>query len=260
MGRATRRIVKGGAWALGAIAVLVGLYLSPFFFPYPMFRHHVQTAGFDVYADREVPESFETVLEDARRRVEAMPLYRADALPRIFVCHSRRRFAFLVKLAGKRRAGQGLLVSAAGNAFFSAYGIEAVSRRKGSRPARSRLEGSWAAAIAHEVAHYLMYAEVGFLGARRMPAWKAEGYADYSTHLADTGPDPRREILDRVALLADDDLWQGPTGAIDRRHFRWQVMVEYLCEVKGLDFAGLLADDVTEAGARAELMAWQHAE
>lgn len=66
-----------------------------------------------------------------------------------------------------------------------------------------------------------MYAEVGFLGARRMPAWKAEGYADYATHLADTGPDPRREILDRVALLADD---------------------------------------VTETSARAELMARQHAE
>ena len=74
MGWATRRIVKGGAWALGAIAVLVGLYLSPFFFPYPMFRHHADAAGFSVYSDREIEEIFEIVLEDARRRVEAMPL------------------------------------------------------------------------------------------------------------------------------------------------------------------------------------------
>lgn len=260
MGRSHRRIVKCGAWAFGAIAVLIGLYLSPFFFPYPMFRHHVQAAGFDVYADREIPESFMNTLEDARRRVEAMPLYREEALPRIFVCHSRRRFAFLVKLAGKKRAGQGLLVPAAGNAFFSAQGIEAVARRRDARPARSRLEGSWAGAIAHEVAHHLMYAEVGFRGTRRMPAWKAEGYADYTTHLADIGSAPEREILDRVALIADDTVWQGPTGAIDRRHFRWQVMVEYLCEVKGLDLAGLLAEDVTEPRTWAELMAWGRSE
>ena len=55
------------------------------------------------------------------------------------------------------------------------------------------------------------------------------------------GPDPEREILDRLTLLNDDGSWQGPSGPIDRRHFRWHVMVEFLCEVEGLDRSRLVA-------------------
>jgi hypothetical protein len=245
------------SWALGAVALLLGLYLSAFFFPYPLFPHHMEASGFKVYSDHEIPENFKLVLDDARRRVEAMPLYRADAMPRIFVCRSMRLFEFLVKLAGRDHAGQGLLVSMAGNAFFSEHGIEAVARRNQTRPAHSRLEGSWSAAIAHEVAHHLVFTEMGFFGAWRIPVWKSEGYADCTANLTEGGSDPVRETLYQVALLVDDSLWQGPTGAIDRRHFRWQVMVKFLCEVKGLGLTGLLAEDVTEAGTWTQLINWQ---
>jgi hypothetical protein len=171
-------IVRRVAWALGALAVVLGLYLSVFFFPYPVFPHHMKAAGFSVYSDHEIPESFKLVLEDARRRAKAMPLYRPDALPRIFVCRSQRCFELLVKLAGKRYAGQGLLVSVAGNAFLSEHGIEAVARRNQALCSHSRLEGSWSAAIAHEVAHHLLFTTIGFSGTQRIPAWKSEGYAD----------------------------------------------------------------------------------
>lgn len=252
----TRRTAKRVAWAFGAAAILFGLYLSVFFFPYPLFPHHAEAGGFSVYSDRVIPESFKTVLDDARRRVEAMPLYSADAMPRIFVCRSQRRFEFLVRLAGRRHAGQGLIVSVAGNAFLSEHGIEAVGRRNQAGPANSRLEGSWPAAIAHEVAHHLVFTEIGFRGSRRIPVWKSEGYADYTANLTGLGPDPGSGILDRITLLGDDSSWQGPAAAIDRRHFRWQVMVEFLCEVKGLDLSGLLAEDVTEADTWTELIAW----
>jgi hypothetical protein len=249
--------VRWIARAFGAVAILLGLYLSVFLFPYPLFPHHVEAAGFSIYSDHEIPESFKLILDDARRRVEAMPLYSADAMPRIFVCRSRRRYEFLIKLAGKKHAGQALLVSVAGNAFFSEHGIEAVALRNQIRPAHSRLEGSWSAAIAHEVAHHLLFTEIGFRRTRRIPVWKSEGYADYAANLTELGSDPSSEILDRITLLTDDSSWQGPTGAIDRRHFRWQVMVEFLCEVKGLDLAGLLAENVTEADSWTELIAWQ---
>jgi len=253
----TQRTVRWIALAVGAVAVLLGLYLSVFFFPYPLFPHHMEAAGFSVYADHEIPGSFRLVLQDARRRAEAMPLYRAEAMPRIFVCRSQRCFELLTTLAGKRHAGQGLLVSVAGNAFFSEHGMEAVARRRRTFTPQSRLQGSWSAAIAHEVAHHLVFTELGFFGARHMPAWKAEGYADYTAHLTEGGSDPAREILDYVALLVDDSLWQGPAGAVDRRHFRWQVMVTFLCEVKEVGLTGLLDEDVTEAGTWNALLAWQ---
>jgi len=251
-----RRLMKWGIWALGGIVVLLGLYLSVFFFPYPLFPHHAEFAGFSVYSDRKIPAEFEPVFSDARHRVEKMELYRGEPPLRIFICRSHRRFALLVRLAGKRYAGQGLLISVAGNAFLSETGIEAVARRNRGRPAHSRLDGSWSAAIAHEVAHHLVFAELGFKKTRMIPAWKSEGYADYSANLASTAADPDYDFRDRISLLLDDSSWQHPTGSIDRRHFRWHLLVEYLCAVKDLGFSDLLDERVTEGGTRSEMMAW----
>jgi hypothetical protein len=254
-----RRVGKSFLWGLGAVVVLFGLYLSIFFFPYPLFPHHAEYAGFSVYYDREIPEGFQFVLDEARRRIEAMELYRGAAPPRIFVCLSQRLFVFFIKVAGKRHVGQALVISVAGNAFFSEAVIESVGRRNGGRPAHSRLEGSWSAAIAHEVAHDLVFSEVGYGKARRIPVWKSEGYADYSANLASAGADPDYDFRSRVGLLLDDDFWQSTMGFIDRRHFRWHVLVEFLCSVKGLTFADLMDEGVTEEIARSQMMAWYSA-
>ena len=251
-----RRIVKWFLWGLAVVVVLFGLYLSVFFFPYPLFPHHMEHAGFSVYSDGEISEDFRLVLEDARRRVEAMKLYRGEAPPRVFVCRSQRLFVFFIKMAGKRYVGQGLLISVAGNAFFSEMMIESVRQGNRGRPVHSRMQGSWAAAIAHEVAHDLIFSELGFRQARRMPVWKSEGYADYSANLASTAADPNYDLRSRVELLLDDDFWQTGAGFVDRRHFRWHVLVEFLCAKKGSTFAELMDAAVTEERARAEMMGW----
>jgi len=251
-----RRLVKWGIAAVGVPVVAVGLYLSVFFFPYPLFPHHLEHAGFSVYSDDRFPEDFTTVLEDARLRTKAMELYRGDPPPRIFYCQSQPLFVFFIKAAGKPHVGQGLLISVAGNTFLSATIIDAVGDRNPRRPAHTRMQGSVAAAIAHEVAHHLVFTEVGFKKARRISAWKAEGYADYSANLAVMLADPLYDLRARVALMLDDDVWKSPTGWVDRRHFRWQLMVEYLCSVRGLGFADLMEKKVTKTGAYDELMAW----
>jgi hypothetical protein len=249
-------IAKWTLWGLAVVVILAGLYLSLFFFPYPLFPHHIEHAGFDVYSDREIPEDFERVLEDARRRMEAMELYRGEPPVRIFKCQSQRRFVLIVKMAGKPHVGQGLLVSVAGNAFFSDTMIRTVGQRNGGRPAHSRLEGSWAAAIAHEVAHHLVFAEVGFREARRLAVWKSEGYADYQANLASAHADPDYDLRSRIEFLLDDESWRSSTAFVDRRHFRWHVVVEYLCAVEGLGFRDLMDSSVTEESARARMTAW----
>jgi hypothetical protein len=243
-------------WGLAVLVVLSVLYLSVFFFPYPLFPHHLEHAGFSVYSDGEIPDDFELELEDARRRVEAMELYRGQAPPRIFDCQSQRLFVFFIKLAGKRHAGQGLLISVAGNAFFSDAMIKTIGRRNGGRPVHSRLEGSWAAAIAHEAAHDLVFAEVGFRRARRIPVWKSEGYADYQANLASAQADPDYDLRSRIEHLLDDDSWRSPTGFVDRRHVRWHLLVEYLCGVQGLSFRELMDGSITEERTRVDMMAW----
>ncbi len=250
-----RRLARWCTLAIAAGLVLVGLDLAVLLAPYPLFPHHAARAGFSVYCDSELPEGFGLALDDARGRADAMPLFRGR-LPRVFVCRSQRLFEVLVRLAGKRHAGQGLLISAAGNMFLSEPGVLAVAGRSGARPTGSRLEGSWSHAIAHEVAHQLMADELGFWRAREVPPWKAEGYADYSAAIAPLREDADGNLGARIALLVDDRAWHGRTAAIDRRHFRWQLQVEYLCTIRGLAFKDLLAPDITDESTHREMLQW----
>ncbi|MGB6337405.1 MAG: hypothetical protein WBG96_17510 [Thermoanaerobaculia bacterium] len=251
-----RQIAKWGAVALAAVVVLFGLYLSVFFFPYPLFPHHAELSGFSVYSDREIPEDFELVLDDARRRVEAMKLYRGAKPPRLFICRSQERFVFFIRLAGKSHAGQALVISAAGNVFLSEAGIESIGQRNGGRPLHSRLQGSWSAAIAHEVAHLQMGSAIKARGEGDLAPWKSEGYADYAANLAAAASDPDYDLRNRIGLLLDDNSWRPPVESFDRRHFRWHLLVEFLCSVRGLTFTDLMDEGVTEERAWAEMMAW----
>jgi hypothetical protein len=250
------KIAKWSARIAGGALVLLGLYLSVFFAPYPLFRHHAELSGFRVYSDRQIGAEFEPVFEDARRRVEGMELLDGPELPRIFICRSQRLFVLLNRLAGKRHAGQGLLISVAGNVFLSDSGISAVARRNRARPEHSRLEGSWSAAVAHEVAHHLAFSRLGYRRARAIPTWKSEGWADYEANRAITRSDSDYDFRGRVTLLLDEDAWQHPTGTVDRRHFQWHALVEYLCEVDGLGFDQLMDPEVTEERAWTDLLSW----
>ena len=259
MGVGNRRVMKWSLRALVAVLVLFGLYLSVFFLPYPMFPHHLNHAGFSVYSDREFPVEFESTLEDSRRRVEAMELFRGDDPPRLFICHSQRLFELFCRLAGKPHSGQGLLISLANNAFISAPGVATVAQRHGGRPTHSRFEGSWAAAIAHETNHHLVFQRIGLGGVKAIAPWKAEGYADYQANLAPASADSDYNLRTRIELVLDDSKWTGSTAIVDRRHFRWHVLVEYLYTVKGITFRQLLAPELTEKAAMAEMMAWYNA-
>jgi len=251
-----RQVVKWSSVALAAALVLFGLYLSVFFFPYPLFPHHLEHAGFSIYSDREILEDFELILEESRYRVEGMELYRGSKNLRIFVCRSQPLFGAINKLAGKRRSGQALVISVAGNAFFSEAVIKSVGQRNGGRPVHSRLAGSWSAAIAHEVAHDLIVVEVGFKRARKIPVWKSEGFADYSANLVPARADPDYDFRNRIGLLLDEDSWHSTMGYVDRRHFRWHVLVEFLCSVKALTFEDLMDAGVTEESAETAMMSW----
>ncbi|MEE4272506.1 MAG: hypothetical protein V2I67_12580 [Thermoanaerobaculales bacterium] len=117
-----------------------------------------------------------------------------------------------------------------------------------------------AAAIAHEVAHDLVFSELGFRQSRRMPVWKSEGYADYQANIAPARSDPDNNLHRRVALWLDEDAWRAATAFIDRRHFGWQLLIDYLYEVKYIDFADLIEPSLTEEAARTEMLAWFEAE
>ena len=82
------------------------------------------------------------------------------------------------------------------------------------------------------------------------------GKSTVAANLAVAASDPDYDFARRVEFLLNDDHWQPPVTTFDRRHFRWHILVEYLCTVRGFGIAELLADDVTENVAWSEMMAW----
>ena len=185
-----------------------------------------------------------------------MELYDEGASHKVFLCQSQRMYAFFSFLTRKPAHTQGLVLTAPGNIILSGPGMRSMAERSGGRPRHSRFEGSLAGAIAHEVAHMQVAATVGSRRVWSLPFWKNEGYAEYAANLAMIRSDGEYDLRRRVELLLDDDFWQPPLRPVDRRHFRWQVLVEYLCGEQEYGFEELIADSVIEESAMDELLLW----
>jgi hypothetical protein len=223
-------------------------------FPYPLFPHTREVGGLRLHSDAELGPEVDTAMRDAWQRVLAMELHRPDARYTLFLCRSERLYRLYCRLTRTPPVTQGLIVSSlTRTVILSATGIQRMRQRTGGDPPHSRFEGSLAAAIAHEVAHLQAASAVGPRRNRSLPPWKSEGWADYSAHRARILEDTSHDLARRVELLRDDARWGGPYPSIDRRHFRWQLLVEFLVDVKGSRFADLVEDGVTEDDAWAEL-------
>jgi len=226
-------------------------------FPHPLFPHRRLSTSVDLRSDEPLGPATDEALQAAHRRILAMPLHRPAEHYELFLCHRERLYRLFAFLTRTPPFTQGLIVSSAtGTVVLSAPGIRRMRARTGGEPVHSRLEGTLDAAIAHEVAHLQVRGRLGLRRSTALPPWKSEGWADYSAHRANLGSDPRGGLAARVAVLLDDDVWRGPMSSADRRHFGWQLLVEYLADVEGMSFDGLVADGVTEAACRSRLLAW----
>ena len=226
-------------------------------FPYPLFPHPTSLGSIDLRSDVPPGPDIAEALRAAHRRVLAMPLHLPNERYEIFLAHSERLYPSFTFLARKPSSTQGLILSSAtGTVVLSLPGIRRMRQRSGGEPVRSRFEGTLDAAIAHEVGHLQARRRLGFRGYLALPAWKSEGWADYAAHRGHLRSDPRGGLTARVALLLDEDAWPVPLSRVDRRHYEWHVLVEYLVEVEGMSFDTLMDDGVAEKPCRARLRAW----
>lgn len=250
--RRARLVGVGVCLALGfACAVLLLL------FPHPVFPYSRELEGLRLRSDGALGGEIDAELRDARDRWLGMELHRPGDRHTLFLSQGQGLYRFYCSIARKPSVTQGVIVSSlTRTVILSAPGIRQMRERTGGRPAHSRFEGSLAAAIAHEIAHLQAARELGLQRTRSLPAWKNEGWADYSAHRVRIREDPSYDLAERLDLLQDETDWRGSYPAIDRRHFRWQLLVEFLVEVRGLSFGDLVADSLTEDDTWAELTSW----
>lgn len=245
-------------WVLGGVSVLIlliGLVAAFLAFPDPLFAHVERLEGFTVYADRPHPDGFTDVIDDVHARIAGMTHERPERRYRVYVCGNERLYALFASLTRKGSNTLGISLSVFGTIYVNERKVErlAGTNRLGIR--HSAYEGRIDEVIAHEIAHFDMVRALGFSTAVRFPVWKGEGYAEYQANRAALQNDPSSGLRQRLDRYMDDRLWGGRRPYV-RTLLEWQMMVQYLVEVEGLDLHDLAEERVTESAARSAMIEW----
>jgi hypothetical protein len=96
----------------------------------------------------------------------------------------------------------------------------------------------------------------GEIASRSLPTWKVEGYIEYGVNHFVAPRDSGYTIPERVDIYRDDSQWS-PTARTHRTHYIWGLMMEYLINVKGMNFYQVMADSVSKDTVYHELMSWR---
>ncbi len=215
-----RGFLRGGAVVLG----LTALFVATLTLPQACFSSMRDGASIRVRSDAPIPESAAHVISLAESRIEQSTLFDATQTYPVYFCNDRWRWNYFSGFEGRSRGFQTPL----GRAVFlrpARWDENQLTGPDGSDGPRT-LDTY----IAHEVTHTMVADHIGIVAARRLPAWLAEGYAEYVS---------RHDAFDyeatRVRFLVGDD----GLGARDR-YARYLLLVTHLIDREGRDVRDLL--------------------
>ena len=253
------KIARPWRWAVGVLLVLLAmaaLYVGVLVYPAPLFAHHQRIGAFRIHSDQVPSVDVEELLAEVAERLATMEHESRGKTYKVYLCHSLRRYSFFARLTRRTPSSQAIVLSIPGNIFVSMPRLAELAAHQGDLFAHSRFEGNLAFAIAHEVAHSRVVDNLGLDPSRSLPAWKSEGWADYQASLAGIRRDPDYDLAQRIDLLDDPEHWQNPQ--LRARHlYAWQLMVEYLAEVRSFGFEDLSRSSVTESETWEQMYAWR---
>jgi hypothetical protein len=253
-----RPVARGIArWTARLALVLVAVaaaYAALLVFPTPLFSHRARYGAYRVYSVEPIAAGFDRVIDDLDRRVHGMEHPPPEASQRIYLCGPKTfaLFAFLLRMNPESLA---IGLSAANESFVSVDRVRLFAAANHGVLRHTRFEGNMAEVVAHEIAHFNSAHALGYRAHLSQPLWKSEGWAEYQANRSAIRADPDYDLARRVEMLSDDSYWGGrPRFA--RRMWEAQLLVEFLCEVKGYELEDLVQDEVTESSTREEMMAW----
>lgn len=247
------------------IAVLAALWLLfqlgkllLLLFPQPAFSHRMEYQNYRIYSDAPLDSTFQALFDEVEQRNRAIPIYRPGRKQTVFLCRDLQRYGFYAELAGPGKFSQGFNLLPVDNVFISLPFIENIRTRFGPAYRHSLLEGSTAHIISHEIFHTFISETVGFWRARALPSWKVEGYAEYAA----TRYAIRNDSSDRFRVRVSRLFEPGFLAAypLRRHYYQSQLLVEFLIEVKGLNFAAIMADGTNETETLKALHKWYNSD
>jgi hypothetical protein len=98
--------------------------------------------------------------------------------------------------------------------------------------------------MAHEVAHLYLVDSIGRRAWSKLPHWKQEGVPEYIANIGLIRGDSTTSLPHRIGILLEDGYWSGPRSW-DRIHYEAGLLVEFLLDVRGVEFRDVIADSVT---------------
>ena len=233
---------KSIRYSISGLAVLMGSYWLMMCYPQLFFHSSVSSDTLVLYSDKPfAPEAAKAVLEKARAKLSASPLYVADQQHLIFVCNERWRqrlfFNYTYGVGGVN------FYPFTTNVFVRDSIIEenCLISPRGERLPEPRTLDYF---IAHEIAHTLMGQFAGAVDYHSLPKWIPEGYADYVGKGAAFDYEEHKR-----AYLAGEELEVIKAGV----YWRYHVMVSHLLDRKGWTVQRLLEEPIDEKVVEASI-------
>ncbi|MFQ6605698.1 MAG: hypothetical protein ACE5D8_09140 [Fidelibacterota bacterium] len=183
-----------------------------------------------------------------------VPIYDPDKKYNLSLCSTQKNFSFFSRLTVRENRIMGF--SLLGSAYVNGDFINELRLRTGGKPKYLTREGSIAHVATHELMHGYIVDYFGSIKARTLPEWKIEGYCEYGVNQFVAPQDSGYSIAERIDIYLDDSQWN-PTAEIHRPHYVWGLMMEYLINVRGLNFEQVIDDSITRHKVYQEMLDWR---
>ncbi|HTB57253.1 MAG TPA: hypothetical protein VLC06_05240 [Polyangia bacterium] len=235
-----RRLAKRALLTiLGSAAGWLALILHP----QPLFAYSAQRANVVLYTRAPMPPQAGPLLDEVVRRISRSPLYDVHRVHHVFLCDTRALFGFFT--VDNYRAGGVSHAQLGGNVFIRPFSIErgTVIGPSGQEKTGERTLTYY---VAHEVTHAMTADRTGRWGFHQLSAFQREGYADYVGfgRPLDLG-------RERQALIDDAPEMSTRRSGLYKRY---ELLVAYLLERRGLTVDDLLARRIEQREIEGELL------
>jgi hypothetical protein len=254
MTRIFKKVIKWLGIAVAIAILVVFLCLGVLTTPGMFMPEDKQYRAITVYAETPIGSEIDSIVAEIFTRLDAVPVYDPDRKMNLILCSTQDKFSFFSRftLRDKRVMGYCLL----GNAYVNLDFIRELAGRTRGRPKYHAREGSVVHVATHELMHQYLGDAYGEFASRSLPTWKIEGYIEYGVNQFVAPLDSGYTIPERIDIYLDDTQWNA-TAATHRSYYIWDLMMEYLINVKGMSLDQVMADSVTKESVYQDMMNWR---
>lgn len=225
-----------------ATASVVAGWMALAIHPQPLFAYSASRANVVLHARNPLPPEAGPMLEEVVRRVSRSPLYDRARVHHVFLCDTPTLFGLFA--LWDRKVGGVAETGLVGNVFIRPSNVARGTVIGPSGVAKGG-ERTLAYFLAHELTHAMTADRLGRWRYHQLAAFQKEGYADH------VGFDHRVDLAGGRAALERDAPEMSPQRSGLYR--RYELLVAYLLERRGLTVDELLARPLDRASVESDL-------